>query len=250
LSAGIYDGPNIFAEKHFSDGHKTAKGVRRRSIVNPMNIGVSHKKRSENDYELYKFNPNLSSDACFSDKNVHNWPSFASGKVWIESVMDSLCVQLYYNEGMLSFWEKLCPIRRSMVSESSISSSFDLSRLKQTIKPPDEDGIFKRGGCVHQMRLNQSDFDGELYHDLVWYLLARGCMPLGLYRPEKHKGASLQYTHINPSPDEPLVFGFMSEGEASEDNLEQGYSRPVSTSAASLPCDTVLYIRSSEYFQF
>lgn len=59
-----------------------------------------------------------------------------------------------------------------------------------------------RGQYTH-LRVSSS-FRDRAYGDLARYLIERGAMPLGLYRPAGTKGSLLPYTHINPPPSEML----------------------------------------------
>lgn len=61
---------------------------------------------------------------------------------------------------------------------------------------------YSRGQYAH-LRVSAS-FRGKTYGDLARYIIERGAMPLGLYRPAGIKGSSLPYAHFNPSPDEAL----------------------------------------------
>lgn len=60
-----------------------------------------------------------------------------------------------------------------------------------------------RGQYTH-LRVSDA-FHGKTYGHLARYLIQRGAMPLGLYRPAGVKRSKLPFTHLNPDPDEPLI---------------------------------------------
>lgn len=60
------------------------------------------------------------------------------------------------------------------------------------------------GWCQFAQLRVASSFAGKTYGDLARHLIARGAMPLGLYRPAGTKRSSLAYTHNNPEPKEAL----------------------------------------------
>ncbi|CAM9746973.1 unnamed protein product, partial [Ectocarpus fasciculatus] len=68
----------------------------------------------------------------------------------------------------------------------------------------DGDSAENQGRCQFAHLRVSASFAGKTYGDLARHLIALGAMPLGLYRPSGHKGSTLAYTHINPTPDEPL----------------------------------------------
>lgn len=59
-----------------------------------------------------------------------------------------------------------------------------------------------RRAQFHTITITGVHFKNSTYGDLVDYLLPRGCMPIGLYRPPGLNDCPLPYTHVNPSPDE------------------------------------------------
>eukprot|EP00903_Cladosiphon_okamuranus_P006121 g6025.t2 len=172
-------------------------------------------------------------------EDVRYWPLFASGRVWTTSIMDVFAVRTYFNAHVLAFFETLLQIHtRHLPADHGDNKGDDGTRhqKQQRGKPasilpqeadiggengrnPDgkgngqeatEDDNVKKGkkgikGRSQFAHLHiDASFAGRTYGDLTRHLIARGAMPLGLYRPSGTKDNTLGYAHINPSPEEPL----------------------------------------------
>ncbi|CAM9333972.1 unnamed protein product, partial [Hapterophycus canaliculatus] len=157
-------------------------------------------------------------------EDVRYWPLFAAGRVWTTSIMDVFAVRTYFNEDVLSFFETLLQIHTRHVSAAATQRKSFTSGDESTDNADDDgqDGSDDRGGggdgsggsgddsaanegrCQFAHLHIASSFAGKTYGDLTRHLISLGAMPLGLYRPTGTKGSTLAYTHINPSPQEPL----------------------------------------------
>ena len=67
-----------------------------------------------------------------------------------------------------------------------------------------DDSAANPGRCQFGHLRVHSSFADKTYADLVRYVISRGAIPMGLFRPAGTKGSMLPYTHINPAPNEPL----------------------------------------------
>lgn len=134
--------------------------------------------------------------------------------------MDVFAVRTYFNEDVLSFFETLLQIHTRHVPMAAPHPSTFTAGNNNSSGSDGHDGHDERGGgggggssddsaanegrCQFAHLRVASSFAGKTYGDLTRHLISLGAMPLGLYRPTGTKGSTLAYTHINPSPQEPL----------------------------------------------
>ncbi|CAM9992855.1 unnamed protein product, partial [Scytosiphon promiscuus] len=150
-------------------------------------------------------------------EDVRYWPLFAAGRVWTTSIMDVFAVRTYFNEDVLSFFETLLQIHTRHVPAAATqpitptigNNSPDDSEVHGGSEDrgggdSHDDSAANEGRCQFAHLRVASSFAGKTYGDLTRHLISLGAMPLGLYRPTGTKGSTLAYTHINPSPQEPL----------------------------------------------
>lgn len=156
--------------------------------------------------------------------------------------MDVVAVQTYFSVEILAFFETLLQIRRPVLLGNQlvdVSLAVFSSLGKQALseertegqqeastapaaegeatgadarKPPPNQLLRDSSVAANALQRGQFDqlkvshyFKGKKYADLVKSLLLRGAMPIGLYRPAGTKGSTLPYTHVNPTPNEPLI---------------------------------------------
>ncbi|CAN0467283.1 unnamed protein product [Hapterophycus canaliculatus] len=179
-----------------------------------------------------------------SATGVWEWPLFAAGMVWTESIMEVFAVQTYFSTEFLAFFETLLQIRRpvlvgnDLVEEVSLDADVSASRasrggglaglktmtgaLGAGVGGPaggagGNGGDGSDGGGAStvpptaqqfdMLRVATPKFRSRRYGKLAHELILKGAMPLGLYRPAGTKGSSLPYTQLNPDASERLVEG-------------------------------------------
>ncbi|CAM9651991.1 unnamed protein product, partial [Ectocarpus sp. 8 AP-2014] len=182
----------------------------------------------------------LKESSALTSAGVWEWPLFAAGMVWTESIMDVFEVQTYFSTEFLAFFETLLQMKHpvlvgnELVDDTSImepavpppaSSGRDGDGTRDTTpsagasgkKPPTRHAPFRGQagtastvpptGQFDMLRVASRKFWGERYDALTRELILQGAMPLGLYRPAGTKGSSLPYTQVNPEVSERLVEG-------------------------------------------
>lgn len=106
------------------------------------------------------------------------------------------CLQLYFNEHLLAFFEELCSasLAPCIPTADGYSQPTAHSRRRHSLANPSINssagagagggaGVSSDpGGKFAQMAVRGTIFNGSTYGDLVTFLLRRGCVPLGLYR--------------------------------------------------------------------
>lgn len=141
--------------------------------------------------------------------------------------MDAFAVQTYFSADFMAFFETLLQIRRPIrVGDVLLpDASFSNERARAAAEARtartssegvdgDTNGSGRRPSQQQQQQLGQFDqllvspaYVGRRYGELAKRLIARGALPLGLYRPSGTKQSILQYAHVNPAMSELLVEG-------------------------------------------
>lgn len=134
--------------------------------------------------------------------------------------MDVFAVQTYFSADFVAFFETLLQIRRPVrvgdILLPDASFSNERGRDASASRPVDGDknGSGSQPSGPSSRELGQFDqllvspvYVGRRYGDFAKRLIARGALPLGLYRPSGTKQSILQYAHVNPAMSERLVEG-------------------------------------------
>lgn len=141
-----------------------------------------------------------------SKPDVHCWPLFAAGRIYSQSVLDTLVVQLYFNPEQARFWECV------------FAATDEAQMFSQCLLPDFFRDEIVAGKIVH-------------YEDLFDYMTSRLVLPVGLFRAPGTLQSPLGYTHACPPPklelnenDKVFIFGKigMSVRRGMASRLDQG----------------------------
>ncbi|CAM9143608.1 unnamed protein product [Chrysoparadoxa australica] len=140
--------------------------------------------------------PSSAVRAALVGGDVYNWPLYAAGNVWTNSVVDIMAVCCYFNSTQLAFFESLL---HTAGAPAPAAGNTEAAEASQT--PGCSAGDYK------EIHITSSRFRGKTYGNVVMYLMSLKCQALGLYRPAGHKGSTLPWSVTNPKFDEPVVTG-------------------------------------------
>lgn len=138
--------------------------------------------------------------------------------------MDVFATQTYFSVEILAFLETLLQIRRPVLVGGELVDAMTTADNECVSRDGDphtggaaagrglgggtkhangEEESAPRRGQFDQLRVGPQ-FEGRPYGELARYLIKRGAMPLGLYRPAGIKHSKLPFTQINPHRSEVL----------------------------------------------
>ena len=138
------------------------------------------------------------------------WPQFASGQVFIPSMLDTLLCQSFYNERLLYIIYVLINGKHDMSQEQGsrveeIEKGTAHKRARGTPSAQERDKekdkhTYYEGLKLVQMKvprvyLEEEHTYGEIYAEL---LLTKSILPIGVFRSPLHKKAPLPYVITNP----------------------------------------------------
>ncbi|KRX03636.1 hypothetical protein PPERSA_04188 [Pseudocohnilembus persalinus] len=126
--------------------------------------------------------------ALMREYGYNNTPLFASGEVYLSSVMDSLCCQAYYNNALITVINLLLLGQDDLGNKESKSSKKNKSRKKII------------NSNLFNIKVPES-FLGQTFRDLFVFLAKnKSIIPIGLYRMPGASDNKLSYAWTNPRP--------------------------------------------------
>jgi hypothetical protein len=148
-------------------------------------------EEEEEEEEEHVVNLTSASVAKLVNDDLFNFPVFAAGRVYTDSMMELLMAQAYFNPSEINFWEALFGIgdhdedmrfgKDELFDHSlgeAVSFSTELLQITQINVP--------------------KSLVGKRYADVLKHSATQGNIALGLYRPSGTKGATMPYMVTNP----------------------------------------------------